>query len=828
MSTPPSSPTRAAWRQAVLDYVREHPDHPLKPRALARELGISSTDYTRFRSVLRALLDDGTLALGAGRTLRLPLQTGQVAGVFRAHPRGYGFVERPGHPPLFVEAGHTRGALDGDTVSARLVRTVGRGRGPRAEVVCVLQRAERRTVGILDRERGRWIVRPLGRDPQPPVFVDDPTGQGSRSGDLVVAQPDEHLLRPGTLHGRIIKRLGDPADARAWVRAAIARYGLPDRFPRAVLEAAQTAAGDFDPDALGEREDLRDLLTVTIDPPDARDFDDAISVEPLGHGRVRLGVHIADVAHFVPPGGPIDLEARRRGTSVYFPGHVVPMLPEPLSHDVCCLRPGLPRLTKSVFLTYDGAGRVAETRFANGVIQSAARLTYPQVTAVLDRRAGVGGTLGGAPPGAPQLGRPAGSPQETAPRLPRSTLAHGGSHGQADELAPAIVELLHTAADLAGRIRRRRLATGMISLSLPEVAFRLGPQGQVLDGGPADTGFSHTLIEMFMVEANEAVSRALTQAGLEHLRRVHPEPDPAAAEGLNLLGPVLGRWPTASLSRAAIRSLLDAARGQPAEQAVNYVVLRALAQAVYSPSPLGHFALASDDYCHFTSPIRRYPDLTMHRLFDALVAGQPARPRAVDKAVSPDDLTELGQAASAAERRAQHAERAAAASLFLLLMRDKVGTVFDGVVTGVLPFGAFVQLLPSLAEGLVRVSDFGRDDWLYDRPTGAFVGRRTRRTIHLGLSVRVRVAAVDLPRQELVLVPETTDAFGVCSPGEVSSAPDGRSRSRIKGGRGSRRAAACREARPPDQRPSPLDTSPAGRRGARQSSRRKKRGHQGP
>ena len=747
MSTPPPSTTRAAWRQAVLDYVREHPDHPLKPRALARELGVSSVDYTRFRRVLRELLDDGTLALGAGRTLRLPLQTGQVAGVFRAHPRGYGFIERPGHPALFVEAGHTRGALDGDTVAARLVRIVGRGRGPRAEIVRVLQRAERRTVGILDRERGRWIVRPLGRDPQPPVFVDDPTAKVSRPGDLVVAQPDEHLVRPGALHGRIIKRHGDPLDARAWIRAAIARYGLPDRFPRAVLEAAQTAAGVFDPAVLGGREDLRDLLTVTIDPPDARDFDDAISVEPLGRGRARLGVHIADVAHFVPAGGPIDLEARRRGTSVYFPGYVVPMLPEPLANDVCCLRPGQPRRTKSVFLTYDEAGRVVETRFANSVIQSAARLTYPQVTAALE--------------------------------------------GDADGVAPEIVGRLRAAADLAQRIRRRRLAAGMISLSLPEVAFKLGPEGQVLDGGLADAGFSHTLIEMFMVEANEAVSRALTEAGLDHLRRVHPEPDPAAAEGLALLGPVLGHLPAASLSRASIRSLLDAARGRPAEQAVNYVVLRALAQAVYSPSPLGHFALASDDYCHFTSPIRRYPDLTVHRLFDTLVVGRPARRRAANKSVSPDDLTELGQAASAAERRAQQAERAAAASLFLLLMRDRVGEVFDGVVTGVLPFGAFVQLLPSLAEGLVRVSEFGRDDWLYDRRTGVFTGRRTRRTVHLGLPVRVRVAAVDLPRQELVLVPETPEALG----------------------RGSAEPAAC----------------PAGgRRGTRRLSRQKKRGHQGP
>lgn len=320
---------------------------------------------------------------------------------------------------------------------------------------------------------------------------------------------------------------------------------------------------------------------------------------------------------------------------------------------------------------------------------------------------------------------------------------------------------------------------------------------------PADTGFSHTVIEMFMVEANEAVSRALTEAGLDHLRRVHPEPDPTAVEGLGVLAPALGRPPPASLSRASIRSLLDAARGRPAERAVNFVLLRTLAQAVYSPSPLGHFALASDDYCHFTSPIRRYPDLTVHRLFDALVGGRPPRRHRADVVTPPvEELAELGRAASATERRAQQAERSAAASLLLLLMQGKMGETFDGVVTGVLPFGAFVQVHPSLAEGVVRVSNFGRDDWLYDRRAGTFVGRRTRRTVHLGLPVRVRVAAVDLPRQELVLVPEPAGVFGASPPAAASPASV--------------------------RRPRKSDAHGGSRRGPRGAARQKKRGHQGP
>ncbi len=641
-----------------------------------------------------------------------------MVGTYRAHPRGFGFLQRPGRPDVYVVRDRTPGVLDGDRVAARLIRGSRRD-APEAEIVRLVARSSRPLVGVLLRDRGTWLVRPVGRDFRPPLRVDEADRAGARAGELVVVAPDD-TLDDRAPHGRIVERLGDAADARTHIRAVIRRHELPDEFPPSARQAAERAAAAFDPANLDGRADLRELLTITIDPADARDFDDAISVEPLPGDRTRLGVHIADVAHFVPAGGALDREARRRGTSVYFPGLVLPMLPEPLSAGVCSLQPGQPRYARSVFITYDRHARVLETRFARTLIRSTARLTYEAASAA----------LAGAP----------------------------------GDLPAPVVGLLHEAAALARRIRRRRLRDGMISLTLPEVRIELDDRGRVAAAGPADTSFSHTLIEMFMVEANEAVSRRLTQAGLTHLRRIHPPPAPEEAEHLRSLGPLLGRRPPATLDRATIRELLAATRGRPEEAAVHYLLLRSLPQATYDPERVGHFALASHDYCHFTSPIRRYPDLTVHRLLDRLTDSAETRGRRhADDADPPTDLelAALGHETSAAERRAQQAARDANAALLALFMKGRLGEVCSGLITGVTSFGVFVQIRPYLAEGLIRVGDFGPDEWRFDREHALFYGRRSGRQVFVGQPVRVLVAAVDEFRSEIVLLPADGGPIGI-------------------------------------------------------------------
>lgn len=745
----PADRSPDAWREAVQQYIADPKNRPLKAKPLARTLGVPTEAYPAFREALREMLRQGLLALGPGRTVVSIRRAGEVLGTFRANRRGFGFIEVIGRPDVFVPRGRTHHALDGDRVLARLVRGRGGGLPPHGEIVRIVERAATRWVGVLERVGANWIVRPQGRSAAPAVQIDDPTARSARPGDLVVIEPLPHTLHHEVVRGVILERLGRPNETEAMLRGIIRRHGIPDEFPGEAREAAAAAAARFDPAKLDGRENLRDLLTITIDPPDARDFDDAISIEALDDGRVRLGVHIADVAHFVRAGDALDLEAGQRGNSVYLPRMVVPMLPEVLSNGVCSLQPGQPRLTKSVFITYDRRGRVVERRFANSLIRSHARLTYPQASAALE--------------------------------------------GQRDGLDARVVELLVRAEALAKLIRKRRLAAGMLVLSLPEVEVSLDDEGRVLDSGPAENSFSHTIIEMFMVEANEAVSRALREAGVAHLRRVHPPPAEEGAERVRRLAALLGIELPAELSREALQKLLDAVRGRPEEPAINYVLLRSLAQAYYAPSDEGHFALASEDYCHFTSPIRRYPDLVVHRALDVLLAGR--RGRAGDAKCgthSELELAAVGRRCSATERRAQAAERDAKNALVLQLMRSKLGQVFEGVVTGVAAFGAFVTIRPHLAEGLLSIGDLGADRWEYDEEWNILVARRSSRFLSIGQTLRVIAASIDDVRQELCFVP--ADAGPIGRPVRPHHAIIGAASPRI--GRGRRGERTAKPARP--------------------------------
>lgn len=669
----------------------------MKLRALGRALDIADEDYAEFRALVRGMVEAGELALGPGRTLTLPQRGKQVVGVFRGNRRGFGFVAVEGRADMFVPRDGVNGALDGDTVAVRVVRA--RGAEPHAEVVRVVARSTRVWVGVLQQAGGGWIVQPRGRSVAPPVHVENPQAAGAGPGDLVIVAPHAHTLNDRRVRGVIQERLGPASEPRARIMAIVRQEGLPEQFSAEVLTEAESVAGQFDERAWQGRECLQPLNTITIDPADARDFDDAISVEELHNGVTRLGVHIADVAYFVAPQSALDAAARERGVSVYFPGMVLPMLPPALSSGVCSLQPGKARLTKSVFIDYDVSGRVLATRFANSVIRSRARLTYEEASAALEN----------------------------------------GPHA-CD--APT-VELLRRAERLARRIRRRRLKQGMIVLSLPEVDLRLDANGRVIDAQPADASFSHTLIEMFMVETNEAVCAALTRADLEHIRRIHPKPEPETPKPLLRLLSTLGLPAQKSLTRAAIRATLDAVAGKAAERVVSYSLLRSLPQAHYGVERDGHFALASEQYAHFTSPIRRYPDLVAHRQLDLLMrAGKDVE----------TDLAGLARHCSVAERRSLDAERQARQALLAQFMSTKISQAFDGLVTGVAPYGVFVQIWPHLAEGLVRVSELGAAHWRFDEAYGQLI-EPAGRAISVGDPLRVILVAVDETTDELNFVP---------------------------------------------------------------------------
>jgi ribonuclease R len=704
--------TSQAFAERILKFVQAKGYKPQAVEELARAMRIGEAEWGDFHDACKALMKSGRIVIGTRNAVMLPQPPGRIIGTFRANPRGFGFIipDTPNaHGDLYVPAGKTGGALTGDTVSARVKKRGKRGGKMvyEGQIVEVLKRGRNRFVGALRREFGRWFVVPDGHTIHVPIMIADPTAKGARPGDQVVVELLDYPSERREARGVIVKVLGRRGEPGVDALSIIEQYGLPGEFEEGVLQAARDAVASFDPQArVKDREDLRKTPVITIDPADARDFDDAISLQRNKDGTWQLGVHIADVAFFVRPGTPLDDEARERANSIYLPRKVIPMLPEVLSNGVCSLQEREPRLAKSVFIHYDKRGNVKSTRFANTIIRSTRRLTYEQATRVLDGRPG--------------------------------------------RMSARIVTLLRGMESLARTIQARRLREGMLSLDMPEVEIVHNDEGEVIDAVPADTGFSHTIIEMFMVEANEAVSRLLTKKRLPHLRRVHGEPYATSFESLQGFLRILNLDLPDGADRFDIQKLLLSVKETPKAYAVNLAVLRSMQQAEYAPARMGHYALASSDYCHFTSPIRRYPDLTVHRLLDRCLSDR-AGP-AITKGIPTDkELVDLGNHCSNNERRAEAAERELKEVLILRLLEKHVGERFQGIVTGVANVGVFVQLERYLIEGLLGFDRLPSDWWEIDPSHGAAVGEVTGRQITVGDRLQVAISRVDLSDRQLQL-----------------------------------------------------------------------------
>ncbi len=699
----------------ILEYVASTEYQPMKPRGLARAMGIARDEYGKFHDAVRGLMKAGRLVMGYGEAITAPAPVGRIQGVYRANPRGFGFVvpeDSTVHADLFIPPGQSLDAITGDTVLAQIVR---KKQGPRllleGRIVEVVERASNRFVGELEKENGQHFVWPDGNSLRVPIFVGDVAAKAAKPGDQVVVEIVQYPSATTQARGVIVEVLGKTGDPGVDVRSIIWQHHLPDAMPEEALDEARQAIRRFDPDAQRtERLDLTSETIITIDPVDARDFDDAISLERRDDGTWELGVHIADVSFFVPEGGPLDAEARKRGNSTYFPRHVIPMLPEILSNGVCSLQEGEPRLTKSAYIRYDSGGKVLGARFANTLISSAQRLHYVQAQQIID-----------------------------------------GDPDAREGIGEHVVQLCQDMDELARVIRKRRLQHGMLVLDMPEVELVLDDENRVIDAAPADASFTHTIIEMFMVEANEAVARLFEGLQVPALRRVHPDPDDPDLQQLRQFLAVMGHKFPARSNRQAIQKLLDSVRGKPQSYAVNLAILRSMEKAEYSPKALGHYALASSAYCHFTSPIRRYPDLAIHRLLDLHLAGKLKTKAQRKNAPSEEVLTELGKHCGYTERRSEAAERELRMVKVLELLSQRVGDTIEGVVTGVANFGVFIEVRKFLVEGLVRFNELPDDWWEINQKAGAVVGQRTGRRIAMGDVVTAKIINVDIPARQLDL-----------------------------------------------------------------------------
>lgn len=697
--------------QRILELVNRPGYQPVKPKVLARKLQLDSGDLPRLRRIIKLLARQGLVAYGRGHLVR-PAREGarqarRIIGVFRKTEGGFGFVRPRGEyaqglgEDVYIAPAHTADAVTGDLVLVELTDSRRGGPGPRGQIVRVLERQRQQFVGTYF-EAGRWgYVEVDGGLFPTPVFVGDPGAKGAKPDDKVVIELIRYPTPYAEGEGVIVEVLGERGKPGLDTLMIMREFGLPEKFPEDVLEEARQQAQKFREEVPPDRLDLTNLLTITIDPPDARDFDDAVSLEKTPDGSWRLGVHIADVAYFVPPKSALDREAFERATSVYLPDRVIPMLPETISNGVASLQPSKIRYTKTVFIEFTPDGIPTHREFHRSAIRSRKRLTYEEVDEFLADPARF----------------------ET-------------------EWGPDICRMLLDMRELMRILRARRRRRGALELILPEIKLLFDDNGQLAGAKVVEHTESHQIIEEFMLAANEAVAEFLQEKGLHFLRRVHKDPLLRKLRDLTDFVTGLGIETESLESRFAIQRLLEAVAGRPEQHAVHYAVLRSLQRAIYSPRPEGHYALATDTYCHFTAPIRRYPDLTVHRLLDALLDNR--------KPVTDfDRLVLLGEHCSRREERAEIAERELVKLKLLGYLQNHIGLEMEGVITGVERYGLFVQGVELPAEGLVHISTLDDDFYRFDRKTHSLVGYREGHTYRLGDKVRVKVARVDLDRRQL-------------------------------------------------------------------------------
>lgn len=705
--------TRAADPETVLSIFKKS-KKPLTVEELRRAMGLKDRDLERLEHLLIQLESEGKIlhlrrgAYGLMENMRM------LTGVLEIQRSGVGFVlpDSGKGQDIFVSRDNLGQAWNGDRVAVAVFPQRG-GKRPEGRIARIVERRKTRFTARVSKQLGGYTLCQSTDTRQQLQFMAETSAlpQPPQPGQVLLLEPGEHMDRD--LWGaKVLEVLGEEADVKVQETLVKVNQDVPTQFPPAALEEAESLPADPDEKDFLHRRDLRDTDFVTIDGANAKDFDDAVCVRQEADGW-RLLVAIADVAHYVPQDSALDAEARFRGNSYYFPQSVEPMFPEALSNGLCSLRPNVPRLAMVVEMGYSKGGlpRMEDVAFYPAVIQSKARLTYDQVKrAILDREP------------------------------------------EASEEIQSLVPMLEQAEALARQIRARRMERGSLDFDLPEPEIEFNLRGETVDIQPRVRHFGHQIIEEFMIAANEAVARRLQERNLPCLYRVHEEPDPDKLQALYevmLRSEVAAgvQRPSGTPSPLDLQDLLQAAEGTEMAFIAGRLLLRAMMQAKYTPVNLGHYGLASDCYCHFTSPIRRYADLVVHRSLKQMLAAE----HGLSPGPRLGNLKALGVQLSHLERKAMEAEREILKRITVLFLRDRVGERFSGVISSITDFGFWVELQEVMAEGLVRLSSLLDDYYAFIPERQELLGERSGRRFRMGQRIAVKLAEVNLSRLEVTL-----------------------------------------------------------------------------
>jgi ribonuclease R len=696
-------------KSRISNFMREDAYKPMKYEELKAAMEIDGTDAVSFDSALEELVAIGDIIETKKKKLGITEKMNLVPGRLQGNKKGFAFLipNNKDIKDLFIPGEKLNGAMNNDRVIVRLTAGELNTKKSEGEVIRILERANEKIVGVYESSKNFGFVIPDDPRIYQDIFISKGDANGAETGHKVVVEITVWPEGRRNPEGRVVEILGHKDDPGTDIISIIRSHNLPEGFPENVEDQAANIPEIVREDEIGKRRDLRDKIIVTIDGEDAKDLDDAVGVEKLPNGNYLLGVHIADVCHYVNEKSPLDSEAFLRGTSVYLVDRVIPMLPRRLSNGICSLNPQIERLTLSCDMEIDGKGKVVRYDIYESVIKTKERMTYKNVNRILTDK-----------------------DPETMDRY--------------KDLIPTF-ELMNELRDILGK---RRTTRGSIEFEFQETKIILDPNGKPVEIRPYERGISESIIEEFMLVCNETIAEDMFWKEAPFVYRVHEDPAPEKIEAFNEFIYNFGyhlKGITESVHPKALQQLVEKIKGTREERIISTLMLRSLRKARYTSSNLGHFGLAAKYYCHFTSPIRRYPDLIIHRIIKEGLHGKLVGKRLAELH---GKLEQMADHCSIRERVAEEAERDVEDLKKAEFMKDKVGMEFEGIISSVTSFGMFVEL-ENTVEGLIRISNIDDDYYTFDEKHYTMIGERSKRTFRIGDVLKIRVDKVDVPNRNI-------------------------------------------------------------------------------